>query len=138
MKTTGKPSEAQDTYWLHAFVHFSPYPRPTLRCGKWLIFVPREKVDEAWVEVAAALSQGRLGNQAKVSTAKPSPNATDPNDHVICVYTYDSDDVDDVMRVREELRALGFTWKIAYKTDVATLEGKYRAKGHTRISKYYC
>ncbi len=34
------------------------------------------------------------------------------------------------MRVREELRGLGFTWRIPYKTDEATLEGCCQVRGH--------
>ena len=41
------------------------------------------------------------------------------------------------MRVRESLRELGFTAPIPYKTDKATLRGKYWIEGHRRISKYY-
>ena len=72
-----------------------------------------------------------------MSTARPNPNSGGPRKHVICVYTYDSEDKEDVMRVRASLRELGFVTPIAYKTDEATLEGRYEVKGHRRISKYY-
>lgn len=74
---------------------------------------------------------------AKVSTARPNPNAKNPNEHVICVYTYDYRDRGDVDRIRAALRDLGITWKIPYKTDAATRAGQYQVRGHTRISTYY-
>jgi len=78
-----------------------------------------------------------LSDCAKVSTACPNSNAQDPDKYVICIYTYDSDDIDDVRRVREKLRDLGITHKIPYKTDNATMEGNYLVRGHKRISKYF-
>lgn len=57
---------------------------------------------------------------------------------VICVYAYDYQDKRDVMRIRQELRKLGFTNKLAYKTDEDTIAGKYRFTVQSRISKYYC
>ncbi len=58
------------------------------------------------------------------------------NKSVIIVYTYNVKDVDDVMRIRKELRELGVIWKIPYKTDRATREGKYEHKGDTKVSTF--
>ena len=102
------------------------------------MFVPSKKTDEVWNMIKFATESGRLGNSSKVATAKYNPNARDRSTKVICVYTYDYEDEEDVMRVREELRRLGFDNKIPYKTDEATLSGKYQVKGESRISKYYC
>jgi len=113
------------------------YPESTDRCGKWLLFIPTEQIDDVWSHIKQATEEGRLGGSAKVATARPNPNAINPNQHVICVYTYDIEDEDDVTRVREELRQLGFTRKIPYKTDDATYAGKYRVRGNTRISARY-
>jgi hypothetical protein len=84
-----------------------------------------------------ATEEGRLGDSAKVATARTNPNAVDQDKKVICVYTYDWQDREDVMRIRAELRALGITWKIPYKADADTCAGRYRVAGHTRIGKYY-
>ncbi len=113
------------------------YPRGTPRSGKWLFWVKEDDVDEVWARIREATERGRLGSQSKVATARPNPLAVDPDKRVICVYTYDWKDKTDAMRIREELRKLGITQQIPYKTDEDTLKGKYRAKGHTRISKYY-
>ena len=133
-----RPSETTEGFWIRAVTPSRGYSTATQRSGKWLLFVPRDQVDEAWEKVRRALERGRLGGSAKVSTARPNPNAADSENHVICVYTYDSDDVDDVMRIRDELRKLGFVNKIPYKTDEATVAGRYRVRGHRRVSKYYC
>ena len=133
-----KPSEVTEVHWIYALRRKKgDYPKPSPRSGKWLIFVPAEDVDEVWAKIRKATEEGRLGDSAKVATAKPNPYAIDPGMRVICVYTYDWSDKEDVMRVREELRKLGITDKIPYKTDEATLSGKYRIKGHRKVSKYY-
>jgi hypothetical protein len=90
-----------------------------------------------WIRIKHATEHGRLGDSAKVATAKPNPNASDPVTKVICVYTYDWTDKADVSRIRDELRALGIVSKIPYKADRDTLTGRYARRGHKRISKYY-
>ncbi len=131
------PSRETDSYWLFAIRKQGKYPRPTERNGKWLIFVPVRRIDAVWEKVKKSTEAGSLGEEAKVSTAKRNPNAVNPAMKVICVYTYDWQNKEDVMRIRAELRTLGITWKIPYKSDEDTDQGKYRAAGHTRISKYY-
>ena len=130
------PSSVTEVYWIHAVSQKGNYPPSTLNSGKWLVFVPPRDVDEVWTKLKKATEEGRLGGSSKVATAKPNPNATSEN-HVICIYTYDWTDTADVMRIRDELRNLGITAKIPYKSDEDTMIGKYRVRGHTRISKYY-
>ncbi|MBI4369588.1 MAG: DUF1917 domain-containing protein [Elusimicrobia bacterium] len=131
------PSQETGAYWIYTARRIGNYPEPTVRSGKWLIFVSRERIDAIWDRIRKATEEGRLGCSAKVATAKPNPNASDPARKVICVYSYDWEDKEDVMRIRAELRALGIVWKIPYKADADTDAGKYRTTGHTRISKYY-
>ena len=78
-----------------------------------------------------------LGEESKVSTAKENPNTNDSNKKVICVYTYDYTDKEDVMKIREALRNIGIKNKIPYKTDNATIKGQYQVRGYKRISVYY-
>jgi len=131
------PSEVADVYWLYAERKKGRYPEPTPRAGKWLIFAPLDSLDEVWAKIKEATEEGELGGSSKVGTARPHPNATNPNSRVICVYTYDWKDEKDVRRVRDELKKLGIRNKIPYKSDEDTLSGKYRVTGHTRISKYF-
>lgn len=132
-----KPSEVFDVYWIHAKRAKGRYPAATARSGKWLVFVGADEVNEVWARIKKATEDGRLGDSAKVATSRPNPNATNPQGKVICVYTYDWQDREDVMRVRNELRRLGIEKKIPYKADKDTLVGKCRVAGNTRISKYY-
>lgn len=51
--------------------------------------------------------------------------------HIIGISTRDSNDVSDVMRVREELRRMGFTEKLPYKTEAARAAGE-------KTNKFFC
>jgi hypothetical protein len=132
-----KPSEVTSSPWIYAERKAGSYPPATERNGKWLVFVLVEEVDQAWSKIKEATEAGELGDSAKVATMWPRPHISDQGSRVICVYTYDWMDEADVRRVRQALRELGFTWKLAYKSDRDTLDGKYRHRGDTRISKYY-
>lgn len=79
----------------------------------------------------------KISHLAKVTTAKPNSNASDSKTKVICVYTYDWADKEDVMHIRQEIRQLGITWKIPYKADEDTDSGRYANRGTKHISKYY-
>lgn len=131
------PSTCTDKYWLFAERKTGTYPEYSERTGKWLIFVPVARIDNVWATIRTAVENGQLGRSAKVATARDNPNAQNPKERVICVYTYDYDDREDVFRIRQVLRDLGFTQKLAYKTDDATSAGLYRVKGNARISLYY-
>ena len=72
--------------------------------GKWMLFPYPNDVDSVWKKVAQGTLDGRLGCAAKV--------ATDDGDKVrvqrlICVYTEDFSDVEDVKRVLKEMKGLG-------------------------------
>ncbi len=135
--TRQQPSQVTGGFWLYAERQQGAYPPATPRGGKWLIFASRGAVDALWRKIRHAVEAGQLGSSAKVSTARRNLNATDPSKHVICVYTYDSDDLEDVRRVRQALRQLGVRRPIPYKTDEATEAGQYQLHGQQRISKYY-
>jgi len=77
---------------------------------------------------------GRLGVAAKVATAMKSPLATNTDIRLICIYTYDYTDLEDVRRVRQRLRELGVNRQIPYKTDDATREGKCAANRDKKVS----
>jgi hypothetical protein len=132
-----RPSQNTSVYWLVAKRMVGSYPSSTPSCGKWLLFVHVSEIDAAWEKVKKATEDGLLGETSKVSTARPNPTARYPDKNVICVYTYDSDDYEDVSKIRETLRQLGFVDKISYKTDFATLQGKYEKNGSTDVSKYF-
>ena len=83
--------------------------------GKWMPFTPPEQVREVWAGIVEATEAGRLGHKAKVATDhRPGKEV------LICVYTKDHRDIDDVARVLSELRAMGIDRRLSYKEDAAT------------------
>ncbi|MCU0632929.1 MAG: DUF1917 domain-containing protein [Methanolinea sp.] len=120
------------TTTMHWIVQDAPQVHPDAiedeLAGKWLIFLPPEEIDEAWIRVRDATCRNELGISAKVSTARPNPDSRD-NRKVIYVYTPDWQDEADVMRVRETLRELGFVDRLGYKRNIETYKGEYSEKG---------
>ncbi|WP_454826651.1 putative phosphothreonine lyase domain-containing protein [Paraburkholderia xenovorans] len=89
--------------------------------GKWCVFVPSFDVDLAWARIKGAVEADRL-LFAKVSTALRSVGR---DGHVICVYTQDWTDLQDLLHIREVLRSLGFADELGYKRDIDTLNRIY-------------
>jgi len=129
------PSKTTQMYWI---VQDAPGSAPEAiedeHAGKWLIFQEPEAADDAWKKVRDATVSLDLGISAKVSTAKPNPDSRDSR-RVIYVYTKDWADEADVMRVRENLKNLGFIDRIGYKRNLETFAGEYAQKGK-RVTYY--
>jgi len=106
------------------------------KTGKWLVFVDISELDSTWKKVKKATKKGLLGGASKAATAKPNPNASSPTEKVICVYTYNWLDKEDVFRVEKALRLIGIKKTLYYKTDNDSLQGKYKNRGNQNISKY--
>ena len=100
--------------------------------GKWMVFKHKTTIDETWKQIRQAVQSGELGaTGAKVSTRKPGPNQNDPNMHVICVYT-SREEMDEVGLKLIHLPLVRQT--IRYKTDEATLAGKYACHGDGKVT----
>jgi len=129
------PSKTTQMYWI---VQDAPGSAPEAiedeHAGKWLIFQDPEDADTSWQKVRDATIIHELGISAKVSTAKPNPDSRDSR-RVIYIYTKDWADEPDVMRVRENLRQLGFVDRIGYKRNLETFAGEYAQKGK-RVTYY--
>lgn len=85
------------------------FPEPSELTGRW------------WRKVVDGTINNRLGSSAKVATSGAP---------VICIYTKDFRDVDDVRRVLEELLTMGLVKPgkvIAYKPDTYTYLDIYKA-----------
>ncbi|CAD6516455.1 putative phosphothreonine lyase domain-containing protein [Paraburkholderia metrosideri] len=120
-RQSDKPSEDLSRSW-----HFKKSPgfqntTSSDMAGKWCIFVPRAGVDAAWEKIVSALDRNQLWC-AKVSTAL---RVLSRDNHVICVYTTDWTDTQDLMRARDVLRALGYVDELGYKRDIDTLRRLY-------------
>ncbi|KAL8915430.1 MAG: hypothetical protein Q9172_006865 [Xanthocarpia lactea] len=93
--------------------------------GKWMLFPYPEDVNRYWAVVAAATVNRELGTAAKVA---PDEGKGDRVPRLICVYTKDFSDIEDVKRVLERLIELGLAKKkgvgeergIYYKADAFT------------------
>lgn len=87
-------------------------------CGKWMLFPSDEDYPRWWRIAVEATSEGKLGPTSKAATY----NAVDPL-NLICFYTNDFTDLDDVKRVLEELISLGLCLQgkpLYYKCDAYT------------------
>lgn len=93
----------------------------SITCGKWMLFPDSTDLARFWRLVAEATSQGSLGPISKVGTPDPSGMKSST---LICVYTYNFTDVDDVRRVLNELLRLGLCTRdgkpVYYKCDAYT------------------
>ena len=127
------PSRTTATYWIFATSPNREY-KQTGRTGKWMLFPRKEEMDTAWAKIAKATEDGQLGIESKISTAKPNPNSTSSKVGLICVYTYDANDVSDVKRVLGQLRSLGFNYRLNYKEDEQTHLGNYAQDNRGGVS----
>ena len=87
--------------------------------GKWMLFPTVETLDHDWKLVAEGTTRNRLGIGAKVATAGDDH---DPNQRLICIYTRNFDDRNDVKRVLKQLVKMGLVREdsqrgIFYKCD---------------------
>ena len=131
------PSKAK-TPWVFVQSVSNHYPETiNKKGGKWLIFIPEIDIDTIWGKVRDAMLANELVRYAKCSTIiKNKHSKQNKTDCVICIYTYDYSDEEDVFNVRAKLKQLGFTNKIYYKTDISTLEGNYSRNGNKKTWLY--
>ncbi|KAI1438163.1 DUF1917-domain-containing protein [Xylaria sp. CBS 124048] len=115
-------------------------------CGKWMLFYPSSKVDKIWGVIAKATVTDKLGIAATMGPcdgllmpnhkpSNPSGEARSEYDeepemvptepaHIVCVYTANIDDFDDITRVARKLEDLEVVLDtIFYKPDVFTYLG---------------
>lgn len=86
-----------------------------------MLFPSPQDVNRVWRVVAQAVIDNRLGTSAKVAT----DNGTGAANRLVCVYTKDFRDTDDILRVLKELIAMGLQEEdsirgIYYKSDAYT------------------
>ncbi len=104
------PSQVTDDYWIYVDAPAGE-EGDISRTGKRLVFVPAGQIDQWWEQIKLATEQGRLGISAKAPTARVSELAVSPRMKLICVYTRNWQDKDDVHRVLRRLRGLGVSWR---------------------------
>src|SRR3954469_379682 len=88
------PSQVADDYWIGALRQKPGYPHAG--AGKWMIHARRSHIDNLWRILKLATEEGYLGSLSKVSTTS-LPYTAHTGIHTICVYTYDKEDIEDIM-----------------------------------------
>ena len=89
-----------------------------------------------WKTLAALHLNGDLGIDAKVATKLQALGPS--QSYVICVYTRDYLNLNDVQRVRKKLKEIGFNKPLAYKPDLYTYLGIYsKTFPGLKASRYY-
>lgn len=119
------PSQETNRFWL--FANNSNDRRridPNLT-GKLMLFIKKEQLDNTWLIIKDATEKGLLSYNSKCSTAKENPNKIDDVHGLICVYTPDCNDIDEIKSVEKTVRRLvKYQGPIYYKTDVQTNSDK--------------
>src|SRR6266567_3685569 len=122
--------------WIWTFKeHMHPIQRREKETGyegKWLMFIPLGDIVETWNVVCEAMHNKLLGDAAKIRTLKEFAEELDARKghRVVCIYTYNSKDTEDILRVLAALRSVGMQYEAWYKEDVATKRGAYSSPGH--------
>jgi Domain of unknown function (DUF1917) len=144
LPSSTNPCDAADGYyWVHAFGPArSSDDLNDLLIGKWLIRMTCPYVEEYWSLIAHAVEAGALGPSAKIATdwGREHDPAGAWRNHVVCVYTRDWRDEDDVLRVARRLHEIGAVkrMKLTYKPDVFTYDGRYEGNAPGDIAIYTC
>lgn len=89
--------------------------------GKWMLFPHTNNVPQTWRAIVEAVVGNRLGDMAKIATG--SNKSDDDGLRVICIYTQDFTNADDVKRVCRTLDELGLIPAergVFYKADAYT------------------
>lgn len=126
------PTDAYDAMWLYAAQPDLKGFQSNESTGKWCIFRHEDEIDALWEKISILASKGKI-LLAKCSTASNAAlyNARlnrEERTYIICVYTNDWSDTNDLMEVRKALRSIGVAEEIGYKRDIDTRAGKYGCK----------
>lgn len=126
-----RPSQKHREPWIFAERQQGEYPEDTDLSGKWMVFPLVTEIDNIWFIIADAVEKGKLGDEAKVATRpgllgrRAGLPDTDVDDRVICVYTYNSEDKKDLLRILQHLRDIGVSHTAFYKENIETRAGNY-------------
>lgn len=144
LPSSTNPCAAPDGYyWVHAFGPGASSENLDWRLiGKWLIRMTCPYVEDYWSRISHAVEAGTLGPSAKIATdwGREHDPAGPWRNHVVCVYTRDWRDEDDVLRAARRLHEIGAVkkMKLTYKPDVFTHDGRYEGNAPGDIAIYTC
>ena len=109
------PSQVHDVLWIYANNEQNNYHIKRGRSGKWLIFEYKDEMDATWQKIKEGTRNGIFGTKSKVATAKQNPKASNEDFKVICIYTADFDNKEDINRIEKSIRSIGIENKLIYK-----------------------
>jgi hypothetical protein len=72
-----------------------------------MLFIQSPNIDHIWKIIAGATISGDLGISAKVAPFDKDEDPQGRRDRLICIYTKDFSDIEDIVRVLRELKKLG-------------------------------
>lgn len=87
-----------------------------------ILFFSRSKIDATWTAIAKAVVSGTSGTAANMFE---SDSGEQESYYVICVYTEDFTNKEEVWAAEQSLRKLGITEILRYKPDIYTTLGIY-------------
>ena len=129
------PTMTTIDYWIKMEVDRNDYDPKDV--GKWLLFLPPSEIDAAWIKIKDLLKDHKLGDAAKVSTAKRGGMVEDVTKYVICVFTNDSNDVEDIARIAFNIFSIvPNVDRMQYKSDRVTHLGVYTYNYKGVVCKY--
>lgn len=145
--TTDPCAAPKGTHWVHAINPERAHDIDPMRVGKWLIYISCRHVDYCWSRVRQATEAGALGISAKISTdwgkahdlvGMISEGLGGWRDHVVCIYTADWRNREDVARVGSRLAEVDAvrTQTLLYKPDAFTYEGIWAGSNPGQVAIY--
>jgi Basophilic leukemia-expressed protein Bles03 len=118
---TARPSDYTAVYWIESKRKQGDYPALTSNAGEWRVKLTLKNVDEVWEKVKLATEKGELGYKSKVST-RPAVGQAHPDERLLCVRTYNADNMDDVERIKKILIDMGLNDGLTYSRDKVASE----------------
>lgn len=96
--------------------------KPTKFHGKWISILGETYANNVWEKVKKATEEGKLGYKTRVYFPFLKDSKSSRKFVSICFYTYDCRDFRDVMKIREELKKLGFIHPLRYRSKLLIYE----------------
>ena len=130
------PSQVPDYDWISCQYESTSGGLDTT-VGKWMLFCKTsEENNELWTKLKSLLYQDKLGISMKSATTFSETAISYKGTQrgiLICVYTKNWRDLDDIRLVLSSIRELGIKGPLYYKSDRQTLLGM---SGSIYLSKY--
>jgi len=89
-------------YWLYSYSKYHITPSDQ---GKWMLFVPKNKIEEYWKQLNKIYNNNELTNivSMKCSTNKKNPNSSNESDGVIILYCNNSNNQEHILQIGKNL-----------------------------------